>query len=167
MPPDGWGGQPGGPGEGVEVRPAKPAPDGHGTVVLYHWGEPQGAAEAPDPHVGEEVTVEVVHEKAVPGHPLHLREHLDRRGAVEVMQKQGRVGDVDGPGVVGEGLGIADLDADPVPETWGKVSVEVGSGMAYRDGVGVNADKVQGAPEAFASPGQVDQMVAAPAPDVQ
>ncbi len=167
MPPDGWSGQPGVPGEGVEVRPTKPTPDGHGPVVLHHRGEPEGAAEAPDPHIGEEVPVEVVYEKAVPGHPLHLREHPDRRGAVKVMQKQGRVGNVDGPGIVGKGLGVPDLDTDPVPKTGGQVLVQMGPGMAHRDGVGVNADEVQGAPEALASPGQVDQVVSAPAPHVQ
>lgn len=167
VPPDGRSGQPGGPGKRAQLRPPKAAQHRHRAVVLYHRGEVQGAAEAPDPHIGEEVPVEVVHEKAVPGHPLHLRKHPDRRGAVKVMQKQGRVGDVDGPGIVGKGLGVPDLDTDPVPKTGGQVLVEMGPGMAHRDGVGVNADEVQGAPEALASPGQVDQVVSAPAPHVQ
>ncbi len=103
----------------------------------------------------------------MPGHPLHLREHLDRRGTVKVVQEQGRVGDVDGPVVVGKGLGIPDLDTNPVPEARGKLVVEVGPGMAYRDGVGVNADEVQDAPETLASPDQMRQMVSAPAPHIQ
>lgn len=60
MPLDGWGGQPGAPGKGAELRPTKPAPYRDGAVVLYHWGEAQGTAKAPDPHIGEEVPVEVV-----------------------------------------------------------------------------------------------------------
>ena len=167
MPPDGRSGQPGGPGKRAKLRPPKAAQHRHRAVVLYHRGEVQGAAEAPDPHIGEKVSVQVVHEKAVPGHPLHFREHPDRRGAVKVMQKQGRVGDVDGPGVVGKGLSIAHLDVDPGPETGSKLAVEMGPGMAYCDGVGVNANEVYGASEALASPGQVDQMVSASTPHIQ
>ena len=111
--------------------------------------------------------MEVVHEQAVPGHPLHFREHLDRRGAVKVMKKQGCVGDVDSPGVVGKGLGIADLDVDPGPETGGKLAVEMGSGVADRHGVGVNANEVYGTPEALTPSDQVNQMVPTPAPHIQ
>lgn len=86
---------------------------------------------------------------------------------MKVMKEQGRMGDVDGPAVVGKGLGIPDFDMDLVPEACGKLMVEVSPGMAYRDGVGVNADKVQDAPEALTSPDQVDQVVSTPAPHIQ
>ncbi len=154
-------------GEGVKLRPPEAAPHRHGTVVLDHGSEPKGPAEAPDACVGQEMPMKIIHEEAVPGHPLHLRKHLDRRRAVEVVKEQGCVGEVDCPSVVGKGPGIPDLDTDAGPEGGRELSIKIGPGMTNRDGVGVDADEVYGTPEAFAPPGQVEQMVAAPTPYIQ
>jgi hypothetical protein len=67
----------GSPGVRAELRPSKAAAHRHRTVVLYHRGEAEAPAEAPDAHVGQEVTMKVIHDEALAGDPFHLREHVD------------------------------------------------------------------------------------------
>jgi hypothetical protein len=56
--------------------------------------------------------MQIVHDDAVPGHPLHLPEKAAGRVAVEVVQKECGMSNVDRVVVAGESKGVLDLHAN-------------------------------------------------------
>jgi len=88
------------------------------------------------------MTVEVIHDEPQLRDSLHLFEHANCRGAVNVVEEEGRVDEVDGPGVVGKGLSVPDLDVNLRAEGGRELPVEVRPGVTHGDGVGVNANEV-------------------------
>jgi hypothetical protein len=111
--------------------------------------------------------MKVIHDEALAGDPFHLREHVDQRRAMKVMEEKGRVGEVNGPVLVGEGTSVADLDADLRAKSGGEPPVEIRPGVPDRDRVRVDSDQIERTSEAVSAADQVGQVVPAAAPQVQ
>jgi len=113
------------------------------------------------------MAVQVVHEKAPVGNPLHLSEEVHGVIAVEVVEDEGGVGNVHR--VVGEGKGqrITNLHPHPRPERWREVGVQVRPGVADSHGIGVEAKHLGPAAEPVCSSDQMNEVVSTPTAHVE
>jgi len=167
VPPNGGWGKLGLAGQGPELATPKALPDRQWGVVLHHWGHTQKAAQQPNADVREGMAVEVVDQQAAPSPPLHLAEEPHSPAAVEVVQEEGRVDDIEGVRFVGERKGVSNLDPNLRSEGRGEGGVEVGAGVTHRDRVGVEPDDLGTASKPDGSTNKVDQVVSTPAAQVQ
>jgi hypothetical protein len=154
-------------GEGLKFLFLKAALHRHGPVVLHHRGHPQHATEKPDADVCQQMAVEVVHEKSPPGDSLHLGEEVDGLFAVEVMEEECGVDDVNR--IIGEGQGQSIANFHPHPRTkgWGQVRIQVRSGMTHRYRIGVEANDLGSAAEPVRPLDQMNEIVPASTADIK
>jgi hypothetical protein len=77
--------------ENLQLGLLESTPHRHRSIVLYHRVEAKDPAQEPDPQVGKNVAVQIVHHYPEAAHPAHFPEKGDRFRVLEVMEEEGSV----------------------------------------------------------------------------